>query len=84
MSKLSFCAMSMAILCGQTAPSHAADMIEGYQAAPKHHHYTVSASPSDCGILRVEYRHPYEPHTDYVQVCTHPKQTTILSRNVDY
>ncbi|MBP2551097.1 hypothetical protein J2858_004037 [Neorhizobium galegae] len=85
MKKLSFWVMSLTALCAVAAPSHAADMIAGYRAAPQHkHRYYVVAPARDCAVLQVEYRKPYEPRTDYVELCTHPKRTTILARSVDY
>lgn len=85
MKKLLFWVMSMTTLPAVAAPSHSADMVERYRAAPQHQHrYYALAPVKDCDVIRVEYRDPYEPHTDYVQLCSHPKRITILSRSGEY
>ena len=85
MKKLSFWVISMSTLCAVAAPSYSADMIEGYRTHPQHRHrHYVLAPASDCDVLRIDYRHPYEPHTDYVKLCTHPKRTIIVSRDGYY
>ena len=61
------------------APSHAADLIQGYRERPHvvrkarpAHRTVVVARAEECSLLRIDYRFPYEPHAELVNVCYPP------------
>lgn len=69
-----------AILC---QPVFAADMIEGYRPPPATRHVVYRPEKAyirktfyECGELLVEYRPPYRPHTEIVNVC-HPSKYVL-------
>lgn len=75
---------SSALLIGGASGAKAADMISDsyYQEqrapAPKVRrahatvYRTVTRPYSECGLLRIDYRRPYVPHTEIVEVCHKP------------
>lgn len=72
-SALSFCFSAAAIFC---QPAYAADLIEGYQQRPpvrhvvhRQHKTYVRQVVMVCDQLIVDYRRPYEPHTEIVNLC---------------
>ena len=71
--------LSVATAATLAQSTFAADMIEGYRAPPSKKYVThqrqrvyVSQVFDECEAVLIEYRPPYHPHSEIVQIC-HPE-----------
>ena len=58
------------------APAFAADLHEGYAGTQRASRHTIVSSRLECDLLRIDYRRPYIPSSEIVDVCYPPLDLT--------
>ncbi|WP_162895188.1 hypothetical protein [Rhizobium terrae] len=68
---MAFCFSVFAAVVG-AAPSYSADLIEGYREKRVAPRTAYVRTERECSLLRIDYRPPYAPRTEVVNVCYTP------------
>jgi len=58
-----------------SSKAYSADLIQGYKE-PSHRHTAYVTRSEECTLLRIEYRRPYSPRTEFVNNCYPPLDMT--------